>query len=108
MRNNKRRSSGLLDQGTRTPGNFEPEEQFDEKALNETQSKNQQRESIKKSFKYQKRSIKISEEQGLVLDAIGKVNNMKYNYEIIQLLLDSYREQTSENDRKKIDRFLEI
>lgn len=108
MENNKRRSSGLLDQGTRTPGNFEPEKQFDENALNDPQSKNTKKESVKKSFKYQKRSIKISEDQGLVLDAIGKVNNMKYNYEIIQLLIDSYREQASENDKRKIDRFLEI
>lgn len=109
------RSSGLLGSGTRKTGNFKPTKSYKEDSQTsvvEEQIKSTQvigpKEAMKRSFKYQKRSIKISEDQGLVLDAIGRVNNMKFNYEIIQLLIDTYRDNASENDRRRIDGFLDI
>lgn len=101
--------SGLLSTGTRKPGNYTPQAPATEN-IESAEKKEEQnsKESVKRSFKYQKRSIKISEDQGLVMDAIGRVNNMKYNYEIIQLLIDNYRDNASENDRRKIDGFVEI
>lgn len=115
MVENNHRSSGLLGSGTRKAGNFKPSEFYNTGGrvpVAEEQSEPTKvmgpQEAIKRSFKYQKRSIKISEDQGLVLDAIGRVNNMKFNYEIIQLLIDNYRDNASENDRRKIDGFLDI
>lgn len=67
----------------RKQGNIVPKESFSE-------SKESKMERKKKEFKNQKGSIKVPESTKVELDALKNITKTKFDYEILQLLIDSF------------------
>lgn len=72
--------------------NFKPQESF------EFQNGNEHKQ-LKTKFKNQKKSIKVSIETKNQLDVLKQIESMKYDYEIIQLLLDSFVNELQPDQR---------
>ncbi|MBJ8113696.1 hypothetical protein JDS99_29650 [Bacillus cereus group sp. N6] len=93
--------------------NFTPEQAYqsseDAQGIQQTTIKEQQRLQEKKVFKNQQGSIKISNQSKEELEALMKITNTKYNYEIIDLLIDWYVEkELTPAQRKKFKLLTEI
>lgn len=80
------------------PGNFEPQKSYNEDASsNNIKSNISSNQKVKKKnetkdFKNQQASLKISSRSKEELEALMKITNTKFTYEIIDLLIDRYVE----------------
>ncbi|PGA96611.1 hypothetical protein [Bacillus wiedmannii] len=97
--------------------NFTPEQSYQspeetqeiEKTKVKIQAEEQKNATEKKAFKNQQGSIKISNQSKEELEALMKITNTKYNYEIIDLLIDWYVEkELTPTQRKKFKLLTEI
>lgn len=97
--------------------NFTPEQSYqspeETQEIEKTKVKIQEQEpkktKEKKAFKNQQGSIKISNQSKEELEALMKITNTKYNYEIIDLLIDWYVEkELTPAQRKKFKLLTEI
>ena len=64
-------------------------------------SKKQSQSKNKKSFVNQKVSIKINDDIKADLDTIKMMEKIKFDYETIQLLVDTYKGSLSAEDRRR-------
>jgi uncharacterized FlaG/YvyC family protein len=95
---------GLLSRKIFTPEQSyqSPEEtQEIEKQSENTRARTKKTKKKKKAFKNQQGSIKISNQSKEELEALMKITNTKYNYEIIDLLIDWYVEKELTPAQKK-------
>ncbi|HBI6123877.1 TPA: hypothetical protein K8E90_003041, partial [Listeria monocytogenes] len=90
---NKGKGRGLINsKPNRVPGNFKPQESYTDSDL-PSSSSNIQTESISKSaakFKNQAGTIKTSLQTKEELQALKTITKTKFDYEIIDLLIDTY------------------
>ncbi|EAC6401920.1 hypothetical protein D4900_15935, partial [Listeria monocytogenes] len=105
MTTNKGR--GLLNTAKRIPGNFQPSQAYNEKENStkekEISDKKAEAEKIKnQKFKNQEGTIKTSIQTKEELQALKNITKTKFDYEIIDLLIDTYvnNELTPEQRRK--------
>lgn len=90
----------------RTPGNFVPDKAYTDQEDNNEVSKNKAQTSKdtsnKKVFKNQQYQVKISDSIKEELNALKVITKTKFDYEIIELLIDSYvrNEFTAASKRK--------
>lgn len=98
------KKSGLLN---RKEGNFNPTNQFN--STEQTSDNIEQNKTVQKTKTQSKKrkNIKVSELQKNSLDALKHINNVTYDYEIIQILIDSYVDSESETVKRKFKTFLE-
>ncbi|PGZ57414.1 hypothetical protein COE58_26150 [Bacillus cereus] len=93
-----KKGAGLL---SRKTSNFDPINPY---APSKTSSSAKQdaKNKEKKDFKNQKGSIKISNQSKKELEALMKLTNTKFHYEVIDLLIEQYveNELTSEQKHK--------
>ena len=92
----------------RKPGNFEPaqpytkssskEENIVEKIDNKVIT---QERSQKKEFKNQQQQIKVAASIKEELNALKSITKTKFDYEIIELLIDSYTQHLTPMQRRK-------
>lgn len=95
---------GLLDR--KIQGAIKPEEKFEEVASGIGEKENISVEEnrtarLKKSFKNQKATIKLSSETKKDLDVLKSMEKIKFDYEIIQLLADAYVRNLSTEDQRR-------
>ncbi|EAH3791804.1 hypothetical protein D5Z92_14505 [Listeria monocytogenes] len=105
MATNKGR--GLLNTARSVPGNFQPSQAYNEKDNSTTgkeiSNKKVEAEKIKnQKFKNQEGTIKTSIQTKEELQALRSITKTKFDYEIIDLLIDTYvnNELTPEQRRK--------
>ncbi|WP_088816437.1 hypothetical protein [Listeria goaensis] len=100
---------GLLNTAKRVPGNFQPTQAYNDqsKLSNEPTSESnikQRSSTTKKSlkFKNQEGTIKTSFQTKEELQALKNITKTKFDYEVIDLLIDTYvnNELTPEQRRK--------
>lgn len=93
-----KKPAGLLNRKT---SNFDPKESYNH-GERIPPAKQESRGKEKREFKNQKGSIKISNQSKQELEALMKLTNTKFHYEIIDLLVDRYieNELTPEQKRK--------
>lgn len=85
-----KKGAGLLNRKT---SNFDPINSY-------APSKQESRNVEKKEFKNQKGSIKISNQSKKELEALMKLTNTKFHYEVIDLLIDRYIENELTSEQK--------
>ncbi|APC50363.1 hypothetical protein BME96_18955 (plasmid) [Virgibacillus halodenitrificans] len=101
-----RQNSVLKGMKERTPGNIVPDKVYTDKEENKEVPKSKVKTlkdtSDKKSFKNQQYQVKISDKIKEELNALKIVTKTKFDYEIIELLIDSYvrNELTTSTKRK--------
>ncbi|MFT8812025.1 MAG: hypothetical protein ABF855_11090 [Liquorilactobacillus satsumensis] len=81
--------------------NFKPQQSFEFSNSND-------HKTLKTKFKNQKKSIKISTETKTQLDILKEIESMKFDYEIIQLLLDSYVNELNPEERSIYETMLKF
>ena len=93
-----KKPTGLLNRKT---SNFDPKESYNQ-GERIPPAKKESKSKEKKEFKNQKASIKLSNQSKHELEALMKLTNTKFHYEIIDLLVDRYieNELTPEQKRK--------
>lgn len=107
-------NSVLKGMNPRVQGNIPAKEQFslndnrEKKVTPETQSavkktikEVKDTKSTKEKFVNQKSQIKISESIKTELDALKAINKTKFDYEIIELLIDSYVQNSLTSTQKR-------
>lgn len=125
----KKTTTGMLGNAlNRTSGNFTPEEAYEpeqEKAVtsndakektttpNTEETKQQEKNESSKQIKSNERKnqqaqFKISQSLKDELLGIKALTNSKYDYEVIQLLIDSYKKTLSTEDIKKLRLIIEL
>lgn len=94
---------GLLDR--KIQGAIKPEEKFEEITNNNEKevitNEGNKAARLKKSFKNQKATIKLSSETKKDLDVLKSMEKIKFDYEIIQLLADAYVRSLSTEDQRR-------
>ncbi|MCK8606427.1 hypothetical protein LNP18_09975 [Leuconostoc citreum] len=113
-RQTKMSNSVLKGMNPRVQGNIPAKEQFslndnrEKKVTPETQSpvrktitKVKDTKSTKEKFVNQKSQIKISESIKTELDTLKAINKTKFDYEIIELLIDSYVQNSLTSTQKR-------
>lgn len=110
---NKPNKIGLLQNNlNRKSGNFEPREYYkdDTTTTDSSNKKIKTKEGKKKeeNFINQNSSIKISKGTKDELDALKFLKNSKYDYEIIQTLIDHYVNTLSSSEYKKYKLILDL
>lgn len=98
------KKSGLLN---RKEGNFNPENKFKGTEQKNNLLGQEQNKANSKNQSKKRKNIKVSEMQKNSLDALKHINNVTYDYEIIQILIDSYIDSESENVKRKFKSFLD-
>ncbi|MBK1997119.1 hypothetical protein JI640_14520 [Listeria ivanovii subsp. londoniensis] len=97
---------GLLNTAKRVPGNFQPSQAYNEKdnsTKKELSNKKGAAEKVRnQKFKNQEGTIKTSIQTKEELQALKNITKTKFDYEIIDLLIDTYvnNELTPEQRRK--------
>ena len=108
---NKKTTTGMLGNVlNRTSGNFIPEEAYKpEQKKSFEQNKNESKKQLKSNErKNQQAQFKISQNLKDELIGIKVLTNSKYDYEVIQLLIDSYKKTLSPEDTKKLRLITEL
>ncbi len=82
--------------------NFKPQQSFNFAGVNN------QTKTLKTKFKNQKKSIKVSVETKNQLDILKEIESMKFDYEIIQLILDSFVNELSPDKRSMYETMLKF
>jgi hypothetical protein len=92
---------GLLDR--RLEGAVVPEKQFNEKGLEKVKIPKPSRHTSgpKKPNQNQQVSIKIPEELKRDLDVLKGMEKIKFDYEVVQLLVDSYTDHLSPEGQRR-------
>lgn len=72
-----------------------------------TLEKNTTNKTTKKGFADKRKNIKVDTEAKTEIDIIKVVEKVKYDYEAIQLLIDSYKNSLPPIKRKQFDSLLE-
>ena len=79
----------------RKPGNFEPAQPY-------TKSSSKEENIVeKKEYKNQQQQIKVSASIKEELNALKSITKTKFDYEIIELLIDSYTQHLTPMQRRK-------
>lgn len=101
------KNSVLKGMKTRTPGNIVPdkaytEQEGDSNEISKNKVKTSKDTSDKRVFKNQQFQVKISDSIKEELNALKVITKTKFDYEIIELLIDSYvrNEFTAASKRK--------
>ena len=93
--------SSRLQKLDRTEGNFEPKQKYSGKNLEQAEKalfSKETKETQKDKKNNQKVSIKISRELKEMLDAQKQVEAVKFDYEMIEILLNRNSENYSKRD----------
>ena len=88
-------NSVLKGMSPRVQGNIPAKEQF---SLNDSR---ENKKSNKEKFVNQKSQIKISESIKTELAALKAINKTKFDYEVIELLIDSYVQNSLTSTQKR-------
>ena len=98
----KKKTPNLLQR--RTVGAIKPREPYVEQNTQPAQQKSSSDLNIQKVTRKQnnqKRSIKISSETYKDMSVLKTMENIRFDYEIIQMLIDDYQSRMSEADRRR-------
>jgi len=90
---------GLLDR--KINGAVPAKETFDTTKFEHSDKITSRPKSSKKDFANQKVSIKINTDIKSDIDTIKMMEKIKFDYETIQLLVDSYKSSLSSEDRRR-------
>lgn len=85
----QRNQSSVLKGMNRTPGTINPDLSYDPNS-NKENLKNEGKPKRQKGFKNQKHSIKLSGQIKNELNALKTITKTKFDYEIVELLIDNY------------------
>lgn len=83
-------SSVLKGLKPRVPGNIKAEETFKELKKESSAAKSQGEQKKKTTFENQAHQIKLSEQLKSELNAVKAITKMKYDYEVIEMMIDTY------------------